>query len=144
MNILALKHALEEFLILEDAMAITQDIKINLEILNHQDLPVILAHLSDEKVKIDISISMTEEQIICISHLCRLDEIQTNKKDELNQMMLRMNIPLPLSSYAIYGAHYVILGALSRDSKIENIVYELVMQFHNTVESLEMVEPYLI
>ena len=146
--ITALKNQLEAYLQTTNEKQLNQ-IQISFTILTSEtesesETPVLLATLREGSIQIEIYISLLDEQMICLSNICHLNELRNDKLNELNTMMLKMNIPLPLSSFAIHDNHYVLLGSLSKNSKTENIINELCLQFHNTIDAIEMLEDYFI
>lgn len=93
--------------------------------------------------EIPIFITVTETQIICISYLFTKQEIYTEKEDELNRFLLELNVPMPLSSFALVDEHYVIFGALSRDSKFDVITQELITLAGNSQDTLQALEEFI-
>jgi len=68
------------------------------------------------------------------------------KPEAINDMhheMLSMNVAMPLSSYAVLDDQYVLFGALSLHSSIDDVVYEIEMLSANTLEALEGLAHYL-
>jgi len=90
-----------------------------------------------------IFVTVTDTQIICISYLFNKDEIYTEKGNELNQYMLELNVPIPLSSFAIVDDYYVIFGALSCGSTLESLSDELVTLASNSIDSLQALEEFI-
>ena len=90
-----------------------------------------------------IFVTVTDTQIICISYLFNKNEIYTDKEADLNQYMLELNVPIPLSSFAIVDDYYVIFGALSRGSKLESLGDELLTLAGNSVDSLQALEEFI-
>ena len=91
-----------------------------------------------------IYMTVTDTQMLCITYLCRRDEIRTDKRDELNRSMLEMNVAVPLSSFALIEDYYVIFGALSTTSSINDICRELVTLAANAYDALEAIEEFLV
>jgi len=93
--------------------------------------------------ELPIYITITEEQILCISYLFTEDEIKPEAKAELHERMLRLNIPMPLSAFAIIENHYAVFGALCVNSKMEDIAHEIATLAINSVDALEACEELL-
>lgn len=91
-----------------------------------------------------IYMTVTDTQMLCITYLCRRDEIRADKRDELNRSMLEMNVAVPLSSFALIEDYYVIFGALSTTSSINDICRELVTLAANAYDALEAIEEFLV
>ncbi len=97
----------------------------------------------EDKEELPIFVSISEEQIICIAYLFKEKEIAESKLAEMNNMMLKTNIAMPLSSFAKIDEQYVIYGALSINSTLFDIIRELEALSSNAVEALEAMEAYL-
>ena len=63
--------------------------------------------------------------------------------DEMNKAMLSANISIPLSSFALLEDQYVIYGALSVHSSLQDIVHELEVLSSNTIEAIDAMSDYL-
>ena len=93
--------------------------------------------------ELPIYISVTDTQVLCISYLWSEDEIRAETKSEMFEMMLDMNIPMPLSSFSRIQDRYVIFGALSINSRIEDVVHEVITLGENSVEVLTVMTDFL-
>ncbi len=93
--------------------------------------------------EIPIFVTVTETQILCISYLFTKSEIYSEKEFELNQYLLELNVPMPLSSFALIDDHYSIFGALALGSKFDNVTQELVSLAQNSVDTLQALEEYI-
>ena len=102
-------------------------------------LQVILSDVEE----IPIYVTITDTQILCIAYLFNKEEVKAEKLSELNEQCLQLNIPMPLSAFAIVEDRYTLFGALSTDSSFENIQKELVTLGENAIEVLEALEEYL-
>ena len=71
------------------------------------------------------------------------DEVKADSRTQLLEEMLELNIPMPLSSFSRIGDRYVIFGALSINSSIEDIGYEIITLTENAVEAITALEDYL-
>ena len=90
-----------------------------------------------------IFITVTETQILCISYLFNKQEIYLEKEAELNQYMLELNVPMPLSAFALIDDYYAVFGALSCGSTIISICDELVTLASNSIDSLQALEEFI-
>ena len=93
--------------------------------------------------EIPIFVTATETQLLCISQLFTKQEIYSDKEAELNQYLLELNVPMPLSSFALIDEHYSIFGSLACESKFENIALELITLAKNSVDTLQALEEYI-
>jgi len=92
---------------------------------------------------IPIFVTITETQILCISYLFTRMEIHADKEAELNRCLLELNLPMPLSAFALVDDYYVVFGALSRGSKFESICEELVTLANNATDTLQALEEFI-
>ncbi len=93
--------------------------------------------------ELPVYISATDSQIICISYLWTEDEVNPKMKAEMMEVMLDMNIPMPLSSFSRVQNRYVVFGALSINSRLEDVVHEVVTLGENSVEALSIMTEFL-
>jgi len=106
------------------------------------DTPIIQAVMQDMD-EFPVMISVGEQQIMAIVNLWTADEIIDGKKDELNDYLLRLNMPVPLSSFSIINNQYVLFGALSVNSNISEVIEEISTLTNNVMEALETCREYL-
>lgn len=93
--------------------------------------------------EIPIFITVTDTQIICISYLFTKQEIHSQKVAELNQYLLELNVPMPLSAFALVDDYYTIFGALAVESSNESIKLELITLAANSIDTLQALEEYI-
>ena len=105
-----------------------------------QDVLQVIVDGNDE---LPIFVTQTEEQLLCISYLFAEDEVQADMRNELNETLLRLNVPIPLSAFAKIDDKYAIFGALSVNSSFDDITQELVTLADNAIDALEAVTIYL-
>jgi uncharacterized protein YjfI (DUF2170 family) len=105
-----------------------------------QDVLQVIVDGNDE---LPIFVTKTEEQLLCISYLFADEEVKDDLKNELNETLLRLNVPIPLSAFAKIDNRYAIFGALSVNSSFDDITHELVTLADNAIEALDAVTPYL-
>lgn len=106
------------------------------------DTPIIQAVMQDVD-EFPVMITVGEEQILAIVNLWTVDEIKDGKKDELNEYLLRLNMPVSLSAFSIINDQYVLYGALSVNSNISEVVEEISTLTSNVIEALESCKEYL-
>lgn len=97
----------------------------------------------EDKQELPIFVSVSEEQILCIAYLFKTDEVKPDNINDINRVMLSANISIPLSAFGLVGDQYVIYGALSTQSSMEDIVHELEALSSNTIEAIEVMSDYL-
>lgn len=93
--------------------------------------------------EIPIFISISDNQILCISYLWGESEVKLHSKAEMLESMLNTNIPMPLSSFAKIEDKYVVFGALSINSTLEDIELEIATLSDNSLEAIDVMSSYL-
>jgi len=102
-----------------------------------------LTLIRDDITEFAIIATADDKQLLFNVALFDTGQILDNKQHELNQMMLELNIAMPLSSFALTGKHYSIFGALSMDSNAEQIQEEILVLSDNILDALEVCQPFL-
>ena len=97
----------------------------------------------EDREELPVLVSADEEQILCITYLWSEQQVKPARRTELLETLLEMNVPLPLSSFGKIGDRYVVFGALSAESTIDDVVTELETLSDNSLEALEAAAPYL-
>jgi len=97
----------------------------------------------ENREELPIYISIAEDELLCICYLFKTTEVKSSAIAEMNEFMLNMNIPMPLSSFAKLDDHYVIFGALSAKSNADDIIKEIFVLSDNVLEALEVLKDYL-
>lgn len=103
----------------------------------------VLQIIVEDREELPVFVSSSEEQILCIAYLFKEEEVQNSSIDEMNTAMLTSNISIPLSSFAKIDDQYVIYGALSVNSSLEDIVHEIEVLSSNVLEAIEAMSEYL-
>ena len=93
--------------------------------------------------EIPIFVSISDNQILCIAYLWGEDEVKQDKRINMMEAMLEMNIPMPLSSFAKVENKYVVFGALSINSSLQDIELEVVTLSDNSLEVINEMDSYL-
>ncbi len=93
--------------------------------------------------ELPIFVTATEEQILCVTNLFKLDEVKSEMVNELNTMLLKLTVNVPLSSFGLIDDQYVLFGAMGVGTLVENIAHEIVTQAENSLEALEALEDFL-
>lgn len=97
-----------------------------------------------DREELPIFVSVTDDQILCITYLWGKDEVKADSIHDLHESMLEMNIPMPLSSFSKIGDKYVLFGALSINSTFSDIEHELAVLNNNAIEIIDDMSDYLI
>jgi uncharacterized protein YjfI (DUF2170 family) len=114
-----------------DCQPISGDVDVlQITILGREELPIF--------------VSVTDDQILCITYLWGTEEVKPDCLTEMHVSMLEMNIPMPLSSFSKIGDNYVVFGALSISSSFDDIEHELTVLNNNALEVIDDMSDYLI
>ncbi|TRX53890.1 YjfI family protein [Thalassomonas sp. M1454] len=94
--------------------------------------------------ELPIFVSVTDDQVLCITYLWGEQEVKAEKRVSMLEAMLEMSIPMPLSSFSKIGDKYVIFGALSVNSSFADIEHELAVLSNNAIEVIADMDEFLI
>jgi len=110
------------------------------EIVNDDVLQIVI----DDREEFPVFVTVDDDQILCISNLWSSDEVKEGVVNDLNQLLLTLNIPVPLSAFAITrSGQYCIFGSLAPTSIIDNVIHEVETLSDNTVSAVEQFVDYL-
>ena len=94
--------------------------------------------------EVPVFLSITDSQILCIVYLWDESEVNQEKRGEMLETMLSMNIPMPLSSFARIADKYAIFGAMAVTSSFDDIAHEVIVLSENSIEALSALEEFLV
>lgn len=97
-----------------------------------------------DREEFPIYITVDESQILCISHLWTETEVKPDKRMELMEALLTLNVPMPLSSFSKVGNQYLIFGALRSAADINEVVEEIETLSDNTLAAIEELADFLV
>jgi len=97
-----------------------------------------------EREELPIFVSVTDDQILAITYLWGEDEVKKETRSIMQESMLEMNIPMPLSSFSKIGDKYVIFGALSVSSSFSDIEHELTVLSNNALDVINDMSEFLV
>jgi hypothetical protein len=104
----------------------------------------VLVVTMEDREEFPIYITVDDSQTLCISHLWSESEVEPSKRMELLDAMLTMNVPMPLSSFSKVGNQYLIFGALSNRSTLDEMIEELSVLSDNTLTAVEEFSEFLL
>lgn len=90
-----------------------------------------------------VYVTVTDTQVLCLVYLFDEGELRPDSLAELHESMLRISVPMPLSSLGKVGEHYVVYGALSPTSSDTEVRQELVTLADNAIDLLQTFEDFL-
>ncbi|MCU4675161.1 YjfI family protein [Catenovulum sp. 2E275] len=94
--------------------------------------------------ELPIFVSVTDDQILCITYLWDESEIVTDKRLAMMETMLEMNMPMPLSSFAKIDDKYAVFGALAITSSLAEIEHELAVLSDNAIDVIDDFSEFLV
>jgi uncharacterized protein YjfI (DUF2170 family) len=95
------------------------------------------------KEELPVYVTASPSQVLCICYLWTEDEVKADKRADMLEAMMDLNIAIPLSNFGRIGGHYVIYGALAADASPESIAIDVAMAADNAVEALEVFNEFL-
>ena len=104
----------------------------------------VLVVIIEDREEFPVYITVDESQVLCITHVWKEAEIVPEKRTELLETLLMMNLPMPLSSFSKVGTQYIIFGALSTHSSLEEIIEEIDVLSENTLIAIEELHDYFV
>ncbi len=90
-----------------------------------------------------IALTQSDDELLCMVQLFMLEEVAEAQLLPLYETLLTGNLSMPFSSFGITGDACYLFGSLSARSDTEIILQEIVALADNTVQALELVEPFL-
>lgn len=96
-----------------------------------------------DREEFPVYISLDDSQILCLSYLWKEQEVRQDKRADLLDALLTMNIPMPLSSFSKLGEQYIIFGALTVQTDIDTVLHEIKVLSDNTLDAIEALAEYL-
>ena len=97
----------------------------------------------EDREEFPIYMTVDEGQILCISYLFGDDQVNPDKRAAMAEAMLIMNVSIPLSAFSKIGDQYIMFGALSPKSSIDELLHEIELLSDNVLEAIEAVSDYL-
>jgi len=101
-----------------------------------EEQEVLRVELNDYK-ELYVYLTLSGEELICSACILSQEEIVEGKIAELHELLLELNMDMPLSAFSKNKDRYVIYGSLISDSKIEHIIEEIEILCFNAVEVIE-------
>lgn len=120
------------------------ELHLKAELINgEEDSEDVLLVTIEDREEFPVYVTVDDSQILCISHLWKEDEVNTDKRADMLEAMLSMNVPMPLSSFSKLGNQYLIFGALSNRVPVDEVVEEIETLSENTLTAVEEFAEFL-
>lgn len=134
------KRTLNELEVTFNAATTDSGMKFSAEIVDDEVLQIVV----DDREEFPVFVTIDDGQILCVSNLWNQSEIREGSENELNKILLELNLPVPLSAFAITrGGQYSIYGSLAPTSIIDNVIREVEALSDNTLSAIEEFSEYL-
>lgn len=98
----------------------------------------------EDREEFPIYITTDAEQILCVTHLWKESEVTADKRTALLDVLLSMNVSMPLSAFSKVGTLYIIFGALSSQASLDELIEEISVLSDNTLMAIEELNEYLV
>lgn len=93
--------------------------------------------------ELPVFVTGSPSQVLCICYLWTEDEIRPERRSEMLEAMMDLNMAIPLSNFGRIGAHYVLFGSLAHDASAESIATDVAMVADNALEALDVFTEFL-
>lgn len=93
--------------------------------------------------ELPVFITATPSQVLCICYLWTEAEIRPERRYEMLEAMMDLNMAIPLSNFGRVGEHYVIFGSLAHDASADSIATDVAMVADNAFEALDVFSEFL-
>jgi uncharacterized protein YjfI (DUF2170 family) len=93
--------------------------------------------------ELPVFVTVSPDQVLCICYLWTEDEVKPERRAEMLEAMIDLNISIPLSTFGRIGRHYVIYGSLARGAGADDIATDIAMAADNAVEALDVFTEFL-
>ena len=97
----------------------------------------------EDRAEFPIMIELSDDQITAVANLWDQGDVKEGMEAEMMNMMLSMNIALPLSAFAKTGSTYQLFGAMSVNTVMTNVVEEIAVLSDNTLAVFDALGEYL-
>ena len=97
----------------------------------------------DGRDELPVFVTGSATQTLCICYLWTEDEIKPERRSEMMEAMMDLNIAIPLSNFGRIAGRYVIYGSLAHDADAESIATDVAMVADNALEALNVFSDFL-
>ena len=97
----------------------------------------------EDREEFPIYMTVDDGQILCITYLFSDEEVNPEKRVEMTDAMLMMNVMVPLSAFSKIGNQYILFGALSPRASIDELLHEIELLSDNVLDAIATMTTYL-
>lgn len=99
--------------------------------------------IREDREEFPVLVTASADQILFNAVLFDEKQIKEGFKNEVNEVMLQLNMAMPLSSFAKTGTYYSVFGAMATGSIDKNILLEVETLSDNVIDALEVMDTFL-
>ena len=93
--------------------------------------------------ELPVFVTASPSQVLCICYLWTEDEIRPERRADMLEAMMDLNMAIPLSNFGRIGGHYVLFGSLAHDASADSIATDVAMVADNAFEALDVFTEFL-
>lgn len=106
------------------------------------EVPVVQISIEGRQ-ELPIFVTCSDAQLLCLCYLWTDSEVKPERRTELLQTLLDLNPSVPLSAFGRVGDRFVLVGALGRDSSVQDIATEVAVLSDNALDALNALSEFL-
>ncbi|MES3021922.1 MAG: DUF2170 family protein [Pseudomonadota bacterium] len=93
--------------------------------------------------ELPVFVTASPSQVLCICYLWTEDEVRPERRADMLEAMMDLNMAIPLSNFGRIGGHYVLFGSLAHDASADSIATDVAMVADNAFEALDVFTEFL-
>ncbi len=93
--------------------------------------------------ELPVFVTGSPSQVLCICYLWTEDEVRPERRADMMEAMIDLNMAIPLSNFGRIGGHYVLFGSLAHDASADSIATDVQMVADNAFEALDVFTEFL-
>jgi uncharacterized protein YjfI (DUF2170 family) len=97
----------------------------------------------DGRDELPVFVTGSASQMLCICYLWTEDEVKPERRAEMLEAMMDLNIAIPLSHFGRIAGRYVMYGSLAHDADADSIATDVAMVADNALEALNVFTDFL-
>ncbi len=106
------------------------------------DVPVVQVSI-EGRDELPIFVTCSDMQVICLCYLWTDADVRPERRAELMEALLDLNPSVPLSAFGRVDGRFVLVGALSRAARAEDVAHEVAVLSDNALDALDALAEFL-
>ncbi|KZT17879.1 hypothetical protein A1D30_00710 [Acidovorax sp. GW101-3H11] len=106
------------------------------------DVPVVQVSI-EGRDELPIFVTCSDMQMICLCYLWTDADVRPERRAELMEALLDLNPSVPLSAFGRVDGRFVLVGALSRAARAEDVAHEVAVLSDNALDALDALAEFL-